>query len=197
MPLLPSRLRVEGHAIVSADGMIADAAGEMPDPLRSDADWTLFQRALDEAAVVVVGRLGHERHENPGRRRLVPTSRVAGLEPDPADPQSHFWNPAGLSIADVLGRLGVTSGTIAVTGGTRVFDLFLAHYTAFELSEVNGYVMPAGLPAFSSGHPRAVLAAAGLAPAAVEIIDAARMITRTRWARTTVPGSLDSVSANS
>lgn len=188
---LPDSMRVEGHAIVSADGMIADARGEMPALLRNDADWRLFQAALDEAALVVVGRLGHERHANPGRRRLVPTSRVERLEPDPGDALAHFWNPAALSISGVLDRLGITSGTIAVTGGTRVFDLFLPHYTAFVLSEVRGLVIPGGTPAFAAGHPRVVLAGAGLTQGAPEILDAGT--TLTRWSRPL----LDSDTANS
>ena len=92
-------LTFEGHAIVSADGMIADAAGEMPPALRNDADWTQFQAALDRAALVVLGRKGHERHPNPGRRRLVLTQRIcracrAGGE------NAWLWNPDGMAIDD-------------------------------------------------------------------------------------------------
>ena len=79
------KLEFEGHAIVSVDGMIADAEGLMPAALRNDADWRLFQAALDGAALVVLGRLGHARHPNPGRRRLVVTRAVEALAPDPQD----------------------------------------------------------------------------------------------------------------
>src|SRR5690606_29970611 len=131
----------------------------------------LFQAALDDAALVVVGRLGHERHPNPGRHRLVPTSRVARLEADPGDGQAHLWNPAALGIAEVLADLGVVSGTVAVTGGRRVFDLFLPHYTGFRLSEANALVIRGGIPAFTAGHPRAVLAGAGHLPSRFEPLD--------------------------
>src|SRR6478735_6075206 len=105
---------VEGHAIVSDDGMIAAADGSMPPELRNDADWRLFQAALDRAALVVLGRIGHIRHPNPGRRRLVLTHSVADLQPDPVDGRSSYWNPAGLAIEDVMARLGIHEGTVAV-----------------------------------------------------------------------------------
>jgi hypothetical protein len=173
-------IAIEGHAIVSADGMISAADGTMPDALRNEPDWRLFQAALDRAALVVVGRLGHERHPNPGRRRLVMTRSVADASPDPADPLATLWNPAGLELGALLGRLGIASGTIAVTGGTRVFDFFLPRFTAFALSEVHRLVLPGGRPAFRAGHPRAVLANAGLLPASLDQL--APDVSLTRWA---------------
>jgi len=175
--------RVEGHAIVSADGMIADAAGAMPAQLHNDADWRAFQAALDAAAVVVLGRLGHQRHPNPGRRRLVLTGTVAGLAPDPAQKLALLWNPAGAPLAAALAALGVDGGTIAVTGGTRVFGIFLPCYDSFVLSECHGLVLPGGTPCFAAGHPRQVLAASGLAPDASVTIDAAAGVTTTLWRR--------------
>ena len=189
MQPVPPLIRFEGHAIVSADGMIADAHGQMPAPLRNDADWRLFQAALDGSAVVVVGRLGHERHPNPGRRRLVPTSGVTRLEPDKRDPMAHLWNPAGADIAEVLRHLSIDTGTVAVTGGKRVFDLFLPRYDAFILSETNRFALPGGTPAFSAGHPRQVLAAAGLIPASCETIDVEGDVSLTRWIRPPTPAA--------
>jgi dihydrofolate reductase len=176
-------LDFEGHAIVSADSMIAAADGTMPEALRNDADWRLFQAALDKAVLVVLGRLAHERHPNPGRRRLVVTSRVPTAETDPADPNATLWNPAGLSLSALLSQLGIATGTIAITGGTRVFDLFLPHYTRFALSEVPGLTLPNGRPSFTAGPPRTVLAAAGLEPAEPELIDPVAGIALTRWTR--------------
>ena len=42
-------LRIEGYAIVSVDGMIADRKGRMPDALRIDADQRFFAAGLDVA----------------------------------------------------------------------------------------------------------------------------------------------------
>lgn len=151
-----------GHAIVSADGMIAAADGTMPPALHVDADWLRFQAALDRAALVVLGRKGHALHPNPGRRRLVLTRSVASLATDPADPNATLWNPARLTIGEVLSALGITSGTVAITGGTGTFDLFAPRLTRFDLSEVADLSLPGGTPCFSAGHPRDVLAAQGM-----------------------------------
>jgi dihydrofolate reductase len=132
----------------------------MPDLLRNDLDWARFQAALDSSALVVLGRLGHEAHPNPGRRRLVVTSRVPRLER--IDDLVTLWNPAGAEFADVLGELGISAGTIAVTGGQQVFDLFLKRYARFDLVTIDGALLPDGIPCFSHGWPDEVLAMAGL-----------------------------------
>ncbi len=180
MPL-PETISIEGHAIVSVDGMIADREGEMPPALRNDADWRDFQAALDRAALVVLGRHGHRRHPNPGRRRLVATSTVPGLMPDEIDPAALLWNPTVVPFEAVLAGLGIASGVVAVTGGTRVFDLFLATYSRFVLAEVDGLVLPGGTPCFMGGHPRSVLAQGGLRPERARVIDVG--VTQTVWAR--------------
>ncbi len=172
---------VEGHAIVSVDGMIAAADGSMPDALRSEADWRLFQAALDASALVVLGRLGHARHPNPGRRRLVLTRSVIDLSEDASDSRATLWNPAGIDIATVLERLGIVTGRIAITGGTGAFDLFVPHYDRFILSEVRNLTLLAGIPCFSKGHPRFVLPGAGLEARDMEVID--RGVVQTQWVR--------------
>lgn len=168
----------EGHAIVSADGMIAMGDGAYPPELRNEADWQLYQASLDAAALVVIGRRGHERHPNPGRRRLVLTRSVEALEEDAASPLVTFWNPRGMALHDAIAALGVERGTIAVTG---LFDLFLPDYTRFVLAERHDLVLPAGTPCFAAGHPRTVLTAAGLVPTRPEIIDPDEMVTKVVW----------------
>ncbi len=64
-------LRVEGYAIVSADGMIADAARHMPDSIKNEADQKFFQGSLDHAAAVVHGRHSHEGGPRADRRRRL------------------------------------------------------------------------------------------------------------------------------
>ena len=153
-------IEIIGHAVVSADGRIADRNRQMPDVLRNDKDWRRFQAALDRAALVVLGRLGHEAHPNPGRRRLVLTSRVDGL--DPVDELVTLWNPSRMDFRDVAAKLGVTSGVVAVTGGQQVFDYFLRRFTQFDLVTVDGALLPDGVPCFSGGWPDEMLAQAGL-----------------------------------
>ena len=167
-----------GHAIVSADGMIADADGYMPSALRNEVDWQRFQAALDSASLVVLGRKSHERFLNPGRPRLVVSRRVAAVGPDPADPRAAFWNPAGATLDYVLDGLGITEGTVAITG---LFDLFLPRFTAFDLAEANRFLLPTGRPCFADAHPRAMLSEIGLKPVRFELIDTAEGVTLTRW----------------
>jgi hypothetical protein len=174
---------VEGHAIVSEDGMIADALGNMPTGLQNEADWKLFQAALDRAALVVLGRLGHTRHPNPGRRRLVLTHQIAAFEPDPADSLATFWNPAGMPIATVLDRLGVRDGVLAITGGTGAFDHFLPLYDRFLLAEVSGLHIVDGTWCFSEAMPREALSAAGMKPGLPQLIDPQAGVTLTDWRR--------------
>lgn len=181
MTIPGTSILVEGHAIVSSDGMIADRNGTMPLALRNDADWHLFQTALDRAALVVLGRIGHSRHPNPGRRRLVLTRSVQDLHADPADTRSTYWNPSGIDITTALERLGIAEGTIAITGGTGTFDIFLPWYDRFVLAEVRGLEMHDGTPCFAKGHPRFVLPGAGLEARDMEMID--RGVIQTHWVR--------------
>src|SRR6476659_5393995 len=57
---MPAPSRIEAFAIISADGMIAGAAGHMPAALKIEADQQFFHAGLDRAAVVVHGRRSHE-----------------------------------------------------------------------------------------------------------------------------------------
>lgn len=189
MPIPERAVAIEGHAIISEDGMIAAADGSMPEALRNDTDWRLFQADLDRAALVVLGQLGHLRHPNPGRRRLVLTRSVADLAADPADPLAQLWNPAGMDIGTVLDRLGIATGTLAITGGTGTFDAFLPFYDRFVLAEVRHLHIAGGIPCFSKGHPRFVLPGAKLEPRDMEVIDRQAGVVRTHWVRTEKPPS--------
>ena len=127
--------RIEGFVIVSADGMIADATGHMPDSIKNDADQKFFQDSLDSAAVLLHGRHSHEGGPRADkRRRLVLTRKIKGIAPDPAHPQSLLWNPAGATLDEALQAVGAPDGVIAIIGGTDVFGMFLPHYDAFHLS---------------------------------------------------------------
>jgi hypothetical protein len=63
-------LRIEGYVIVSADGMLADATGVMPDALKFEGDKRFFTAALDRVDLIVHGRDSFEDQPNsPGRER--------------------------------------------------------------------------------------------------------------------------------
>jgi dihydrofolate reductase len=162
-------LEIVGHAIVSADGRIATRDRRMPPELRNGKDWARFQAALDRSALVVLGRLGHEAHPNPGRRRLVVTSRVEAFED--VGENVVLWNPAGLRFEAVLERLAIAAGQIAVTGGQAVFDLFLPRFTQFDLVTVDAVLLPDGVTCFSDGWPDEVLPRAGMRVTERELLD--------------------------
>jgi dihydrofolate reductase len=172
---------IEGYAIVSADGMIADRDGNMPDGIRNDADQHFLQTAMDQAAVIIHGRHSHEGGPHAaGRQRLVVTRQVPRIAPDPSQPNAMLWNPAGGSLEAALGTLHIGPGPIAIIGGTEVFDLFLPRYDVFHLTRAERAVIPGGRPLFSAVGPAAtvddVLISAGLRPGPRRDIDAAKRI---------------------
>jgi hypothetical protein len=88
--------RVEGYAIVSEDGMLANAAGIMPDTLMFEGDQHFFERGLDGVDVVVHGRHSKERQRRSHlRRRLILTRQIPAIAADPSNDKALFWNPAG------------------------------------------------------------------------------------------------------
>jgi dihydrofolate reductase len=180
--------RVEGYAIVSADGMIADGDGVMPDTIRNDADQRFLQTEMDRAAVVVHGRHSHEGGPRAAkRRRIVVTRHVASVAPDRSQPNAVLWNPAGATLEQAIAALGIGGRPIAVIGGTEVFGLFLPLYDAFHLTRAAEAHIPAGRPLFPQVGPQTtpedVLARHGLRAGPPREIDAAAGITLTTWER--------------
>jgi len=186
---MPSPYRIAGYAIVSSDGMIADAHAFMPDALKLEADKEFFSRELDHVDVLVHGRHSHECQENsPQRRRLVLTRRAVGLGPDYEYPNALLWNPAGASLEEACRALGVTGGAVAILGGTEAFDMFLrAGYDTFYLSRAENVELPGGTPVFSPvgscRTPDELLAHFGLAPGPTRILDGAHALTLVAWTR--------------
>lgn len=180
--------RIEGFAIVSADGMLADRAVHMPDALKIEADQRFFDTSLDRVAAVVHGRHSHEGQANsPRRRRLVVTRRVSAIEPDPENPMARLWNPAGASFVTACAAVGVEEGTVAIIGGTEVFGLFLdLGYDAFHLSRANKVRLPGGRPVFPqvpAQTPEDVLATHGLRPGERRVLDAQADASLVTWTR--------------
>jgi hypothetical protein len=180
-------LRFEGYVIVSGDGMLANAKNLMPDELKFDGDKRFFSDALDRVALVVHGRNSHEEQPNsPRRKRLILTSKVAALAPDPAHPNALLWNPAGATFEEACARAGVASGTVAVIGGPGVFDMFMDRYDTFWLSVAPKVHLPDGEPCFPGVGPRTpqeILGAHGMKPGEPKVLDPAHGVTVTPWRR--------------
>ena len=180
--------RIEGYVIVSADGMIADANGVMPDSIRNDADQKFFQGALDRAAAIVHGRHSHEGGPRAARRRrLVVTRQIATTAPDRDRPNSLLWNPMGVSLEQAIETLGAPDGPIAIIGGTEIFSMFLPRYDAFFLSHAPHARIPGGRPVFNEVGPTAtpedVLTRHGLHRGARRELDPAAGVSVTAWER--------------
>lgn len=183
---MSQQVRIEGYAIVSADGMIADRDRKMPDGLRIDADVRFFNEGLARAALVVHGRNSHEQQlSSDQRRRLVVTHRVPALAEHPSLPLAQLWNPAGVSFGEACRAMGVSEGMAAVTGGPDVFALFLdIGFDAFHLSRAGKVRLPGGRPVFPEvpvRTPEQVLASHGLRPGPIEVLDAERQATLVTW----------------
>lgn len=180
--------RIEGYAIVSADGMLADAAGIMPPSLKIDADQRFFHGSLDCVDAVVHGRHSHEGGPNAaGRKRLIVTRRVPGIASHPDNPKAVLWNPAGASFEDAWRALDVPNGVLAVIGGTEIFGMFLdIGYDAFHLTRADHVHLPAGRPVFPDVPaltPEQVLRRRGLKPGPARVLDAEKDVKVVTWTR--------------
>ncbi|HUC46077.1 MAG TPA: dihydrofolate reductase [Hyphomicrobiaceae bacterium] len=179
---------IEGYAIVSVDGMIADGSRRMVDELKVEADSRYFLRGLDQAVLVVHGRHSQEDDAKAAhRRRLILTQAVADLGKHPTLPNALFWNPAGIPFLEACGKCGLIQGRVAVTGGTNVFGLFLElGFDAFHLSRSARIRLPGGRPIFPqvpTQTPEDVLKGHGLIPGPVEVLDAPAGVSLVTWAR--------------
>ncbi len=180
--------RIEGYAIVSADGMIADAGGVQPETLKPEADQRLFYAALERADAVAHGRNSAEAGpEAAGRRRLILTRSIAGVARHPENPHAALWNPAGATLDQAWAMLGLDGGLLAVIGGTGPFGLFLQRgYDAFHLTTAGTVRLPGGRPVFPGippGSPEDALAAGGLKPDPAQALEPSQALSLTVWRR--------------
>ncbi len=182
-----TQLRIEGYVIVSADGMLANAAHVMPNVLKFEGDLRFFTAALDGVDLVVHGRDSFEDQPNsPRRTRLILTRSVASLASDPANPKATLWNPAGASFERACETAGVRAGTAAIIGGPGVFAMFLGRYDTFWLSQAPHVRLPGGVGAFPgipAQTPEQILQASGLLPRERRVLDDAQQVSVTAWRR--------------
>jgi len=184
--------RVEGFAIVSADGMLANAQGLMPPEMFFEADQDFFHEGVKRASVIVNGRHSHERYPpTADKPRLTATRAIAALARDPENARALLWNPKGASIERALNELGVGDGMLAVIGGTEIFGLFLPLYDAFHLSRAPRVSLPGGRPVFPqvpAQTPEQVLQTHGLRPGTKRVLDQAKGLTLVTWEQVRLRG---------
>jgi dihydrofolate reductase len=180
-------LRIDGYVIVSADGMLADADGVMPQTLKFKGDLAFFTSALDHADLIVHGRNSYEDQPNsPRRTRIILTRKIAKIARDPTNARATLWNPAGASFADACDHAGVRTGTVAIIGGPQIFEMFLDRYDTFWLSQAPRVTLPGGegcFPGVPGRSPQALLTAHGLKASDVKILDVDNDVRVTAWRR--------------
>jgi dihydrofolate reductase len=184
---MPRPCRIEGYAIVSEDGMLANDDGIMPDSLKFAADRQFFERALDGVDAVVHGRRSHEQQPRSYlRRRLILTRQIPGIAADPSNEKALLWNPAGASFEAALAVLGTPGGRVGVIGGTDVFGMFLDRYDFFHLSRAADVRLPGGRPVFPgvpTWTPEEVLLSNGLVRGHRQVLDPAVGLVMVSWQR--------------
>ncbi|MCX7353408.1 MAG: dihydrofolate reductase [Alphaproteobacteria bacterium] len=179
------RPRVAGYAIVSREGMIANADGSFPDAIKIDADQKFFHDSLRKASAVANGKHSNEGGpESAARPRLILTSKIDSLAPAPRNPKALLWNPKGASLEEAWARLGAKGAVLAIVGGTEVFGLFLEWgYDDFFLSRAEANV-PDGRPVFPGGlAPEEALKRSGMTLKETRVLDQASGSVVEHWTR--------------
>lgn len=182
-----SPFRFNGYVIVSAEGMLADATGVMPDALKFPGDLAFFSAGLDRADLIVHGRQSFEDQPNsPRRTRIVLSRGIDGVAPDPDNARATLWNPAGASFDEACAVAGIHAGTIAVIGGPAVYGMFLDRYDVFWLSQAPHVRVPDGhgcFPGVPAQTPQQILASHGLEASEVQMLDDRHDVSVTAWRR--------------
>jgi hypothetical protein len=184
-----SAFRFHGYVIVSAEGMLADSHGVMPEALKFTGDLRFFTMGLDHSDLIVHGRYSFEDQPNsPRRRRIVLSRSVAGVAMDLSNDKATLWNPAGASFDEARDFSGIRAGTIAVIGGPGVFEMFFDCFDVFWLSQAPHVHLPGGKPCFPGvpeRTPQAILASHGMRAGDIQTLDVDHDVTVTAWRRTT------------
>ncbi len=190
IPMLRPR-RIEGYAIVSEDGMIANADGIMPDSLKYESDQHFFECGLDGVDVLVHGRNSGECQPRSSlRRRLILTRQVPAIAADPSNENALLWNPAGASFEQALTALGTPRSSVAIIGGTYVFGMFLDRYEVIHLSRAFDVRLPGGRPVFPdvpARTPEEVFVSHGLERGQRQLLEPAKGLAIVSWQRSSNP----------
>ena len=145
----PPRVEIHGYAILSDDDRIAGPDGATPPALRNEADWDCFQRELDRADLVALGRLGHE--ANPNAQAPPAAGAFAFVERTGAARRRIVVEPRQDALARRERRVAArtagaspsrAAGTSSICSGVG--------YEAFHLSRAHGVRLGGGRAAFAA-----------------------------------------------
>jgi hypothetical protein len=178
---------IVGFAIVSKDGMLANAAGVIPASLKCEADRLFFEHGMDKVDVAVHGRHSNERQPKSfSRKRLILTRQIRDIEPADASGRVFHWNPGGASFEEALAAVDAPGARVGVVGATDVFGLFLGGFDSFFLTRGPDVVLQGGRPVFPGvpeETPEQVLAGAGLISGDEVELDQDRQLVVAHWCR--------------
>nr|WP_070959683.1 hypothetical protein [Hyphomonas sp. Mor2] len=119
----PVTWELHGYAMTCRNDCIATSMGEIPDALQYAIDSKKFQTELDACAAVIMGRRAHETIPNPKDRiRTVMTRSVTALEHHEG---GWRWNPATMTLDNMLTIAASAGGRIAVNGGQTTLEYFM------------------------------------------------------------------------
>lgn len=182
------RPRIEGYAVVSREGMIAEADGSFPQAIKIPADHEFYQDSVARAGGVVNGKHSAEGGPLEGaRKRLILSRSADGVAPHPTKANAMLWNPKKASFDAAWKKLGA-NGTAAIVGGTEVFGLFLDEigYDTFYLTQAEASV-PDGRPVFpgvgANLTAQEALRRKGYKLGRTRVLDAATNTVLEEWAR--------------
>ncbi len=141
-------LFVIGHAIISKNCCIANDKGTMPKSLKSEKDWELFQKDLNQSDLVIIGRKSYELFYKKERNRLIPTSQIKNYFFQ--NEKLCFFNPSDISLEKIINLFSPYPKKIAVVGGQRIYELVFDQlfYKEFHLSIKINEFLQNGQPIF-------------------------------------------------
>lgn len=114
---------LHGYAMTCRNDCIATSLGEIPDALQFAIDSKKFQSELDACAAVIMGHRAHDSIPNAkGRVRTILTRGVTALEHKEG---GWWWNPATMSLDNMLRMVASSGGKVAVNGGQTTLEHFI------------------------------------------------------------------------
>ena len=143
---------LHGYAMTCRNDCIATSQGEIPDALQFAIESKKFQAELDACAGVIMGHRAHDSVPNSkGRVRTILTRSVTALEHKEG---GWWWNPATMSLENMLRMVASSGGKVAVNGGQTTLEHFIE----------NGLERAACLPRRKHRHTRRAEIARSLRP---------------------------------
>lgn len=114
---------LHGYAMTCRNDCIATSQGEIPDALQFAIESKKFQAELDACAGVIMGHRAHDSIPNSkGRVRTILTRSVTALEHKEG---GWWWNPATMSLENMLRMVASSGGKVAVNGGQTTLEHFI------------------------------------------------------------------------